>query len=38
MGALIISQRISGYTTRLSKVAEPEEADLAAIRHPDDSI
>lgn len=30
MGALIISQRLFGFTTRLSEVAEPEEADLAA--------
>ncbi len=31
MGALIISQRLFGFKTRLSKVAEPEEANLAAI-------
>jgi methyltransferase (TIGR00027 family) len=31
MGALIISQRLFGFTTRLSKVAEPGEANLAAI-------
>jgi len=30
MGALIISQRLFGFTTRLSEVAEPEDADLAA--------
>jgi len=28
MGALIISQRVFGFTTRLAKVAEPEEATL----------
>jgi len=31
MGALIISQRLFGFKTRLSKVAEPDEANLAAI-------
>ena len=31
MGALIISQRLFGFKTRLSKVAEPAEANLAAI-------
>lgn len=31
MGALIISQRLFGFKTRLSEVAEPEEADLAAV-------
>jgi len=31
MGAFIISQRLFGFKTRLSKVAEPGEADLAAI-------
>jgi methyltransferase (TIGR00027 family) len=31
MGALIISQRLFGFKTRLSKVAKPEEANLAAI-------
>ena len=31
MGALIISQRLFGFKTRLSKVAEPGEANLAAI-------
>ena len=31
MGALIISQRLFGFKTRLSKVAEPEEANLAAV-------
>ena len=31
MGALIISQRLFGFKTGLSKVAEPEEANLAAI-------
>ncbi|MEA3336179.1 MAG: SAM-dependent methyltransferase [Chloroflexota bacterium] len=30
MGALIISQRLFGFKTRLSKVAEPDEANLAA--------
>ena len=30
MGALIISQRLFGFRTRLSKVAEPDEANLAA--------
>jgi methyltransferase (TIGR00027 family) len=30
MGALIISQRLFGFATRLATVAEPEEADLAA--------
>lgn len=31
MGALIISQRLFGFRTRLSEVAEPEQANLAAI-------
>jgi methyltransferase (TIGR00027 family) len=31
MGALIISQRLFGFKTRLSKVAEPGKANLAAI-------
>ena len=31
MGALIISRRLFGFKTRLSKVAEPEDADLAAV-------
>jgi methyltransferase (TIGR00027 family) len=31
MGALIISQRLFDFKTRLSKVAEPDEANLAAI-------
>ncbi|MBT3339046.1 MAG: SAM-dependent methyltransferase [Anaerolineae bacterium] len=31
MGAFIISQRLFGFKTRLSEVAEPEEANLAAI-------
>jgi methyltransferase (TIGR00027 family) len=31
MGAFIISQRLFGFKTRLSKVAEPDEANLAAI-------
>ncbi len=31
MGALIVSQRLFGFKTRLSKVAEPDKADLAAI-------
>ena len=31
MGALIVSQRLFGFKTRLSKVAEPGEANLAAI-------
>ena len=31
MGALIISQRLFGFKTGLSKVADPEEANLAAI-------
>ena len=31
MGALIISQRLFGFKTRLSKIAEPDEANLAAI-------
>jgi methyltransferase (TIGR00027 family) len=31
MGALIISQRLFGFRTRLSEVAEPHKADLAAI-------
>ena len=31
MGALIISQHLFGFKTRLSEVAEPEKADLAAI-------
>ena len=31
LGALIISQRLFGFKTRLSKVAEPGEANLAAI-------
>jgi methyltransferase (TIGR00027 family) len=31
MGALIISQRLFGFKTKLSEVAEPEEANLAAI-------
>ena len=31
MGALIISQRLFGFKTKLSKVAEPDEANLAAI-------
>jgi len=31
MGALIISQRLFGFKTRLSEVAEPGKADLAAI-------
>jgi methyltransferase (TIGR00027 family) len=30
MGALIISQRVFGFTTRLSKVAKPEDAGLSA--------
>ena len=31
MGALIISQRLFGFKTRLSEVAEPDKANLAAI-------
>ena len=31
MGALIISQRLFGFKTRLSEVAEPEQANLAAV-------
>lgn len=31
MGALIISQKLFGFKTRLSEVAEPEQADLAAV-------
>jgi len=31
MGALIISQRLFGFITRLSEVAEPEQANLAAV-------
>lgn len=31
MGALILSQRLFGFKTKLSEVAEPDEADLAAI-------
>jgi methyltransferase (TIGR00027 family) len=31
MGALIISQRLFGFKTRLSEVAEPDQANLAAI-------
>ncbi len=31
MGALILSQRLFGFKTKLSEVAEPEEANLAAI-------
>jgi len=30
MGALILSQRLFGFKTRLSKVAEPEQSDMAA--------
>ncbi len=30
MGALILSRRLFGFTTRLSAVADPEDADLAA--------